>query len=501
MEKLREDDLLVAEPVAAPAVDDTATVLPFDVTRRRSGVVQTSTGRLIIACADAAVIVLMSLVSGFGYHAIFKGEQGDPLLFLATGLLASLLFVVATRTIEANQLLRRPDGTEAVRDLTLAWVATIMCVTFFAFALKAGADLSRGTLLTFLILGWFGIFAARTTVPRLITRYYRPQRLVARDVIVIGAADDPALDTVLGELGSAGYAAPRVIRFNAHCAPQEWRRELAASMTRVKSLARRAANGEICIVGGGIDDRRLRDIAVGLQVVPRAVRIIPTPAVEQLLHNPVRNIGALNAVELQKAPLNNVQRAVKRAIDLAAASVALLALAPFLAFVALAIKLGTRGPVFFKQTRLGYRSEPFAIYKFRTMTVAENGADVKQAQANDRRVTPLGRWLRKTSIDELPQLLNVIWGQMSLVGPRPHAVAHDEHYKQLIDNYEIRQHVKPGITGWAQVNGLRGETSSPDLMRRRVEADIWYAKNASILLDIRILLLTVVEVLRQRNAY
>jgi undecaprenyl-phosphate galactose phosphotransferase/putative colanic acid biosynthesis UDP-glucose lipid carrier transferase len=135
------------------------------------------------------------------------------------------------------------------------------------------------------------------------------------------------------------------------------------------------------------------------------------------------------------------------------------------------------------------------------MTVTENGAEVRQAQANDQRVTRVGRWLRKTSVDELPQLLNVIRGEMSLVGPRPHAVAHDEYYPTLIDNYEIRQHVKPGITGWAQVNGLRGETSSNDLMRRRVEADIWYAKNASILLDLRILLLTVVEVLRQRNAY
>ena len=135
------------------------------------------------------------------------------------------------------------------------------------------------------------------------------------------------------------------------------------------------------------------------------------------------------------------------------------------------------------------------------MNVAENGSEVRQASANDSRVTRVGRWLRRSSIDELPQLLNVIRGEMSLVGPRPHAVAHDVHYAKLIENYEIRQHVKPGITGWAQVNGLRGETADPELMRRRVEHDIWYARNAGLLLDMRILLLTVLEVFRQRNAH
>jgi len=235
--------------------------------------------------------------------------------------------------------------------------------------------------------------------------------------------------------------------------------------------------------------------------VPRAVRVIPTPPIEQLLHYPIRNIGGLHSLELQKAPLSTAQLLVKRGIDLILGSVALVLAAPLFLVVGVATKLDSRGPVLFKQTRLGHRGVPFAIFKFRTMTVTENGAEVKQAQADDRRVTWVGRWLRRTSIDELPQLINVIRGEMSLVGPRPHAVAHDDYYSTLIENYEIRQHVKPGITGWAQVNGFRGETSSSDLMRRRVEADIWYAKNASILLDVRILLLTVVEVLRQRNAY
>jgi lipopolysaccharide/colanic/teichoic acid biosynthesis glycosyltransferase len=155
----------------------------------------------------------------------------------------------------------------------------------------------------------------------------------------------------------------------------------------------------------------------------------------------------------------------------------------------------------FKQERLGHRSRPFRILKFRTMRVMEDGDSVVQASKNDSRITRVGRILRRTSIDELPQLVNVLKGEMSIIGPRPHAVAHDKLFSKLVDNYELRQHVKPGITGWAQVNGFRGETPQVELMRTRIEMDIWYATNCSLLLDAQILLRTSYELFRQRNAY
>jgi len=478
-------------------------VLPFDAQRHRrpAGALQSKGARLIIALADSFSIMAASLIAGVVYHATVLAAPGNPFVFVAVGLLAAIFFFTGMNAIESNQRFRRFDSPEAIRDLSLVWLGTILCVTFFAFSLKAGADLSRGSMLSFLVLGYFTLVATRTIVPRLLAKHYRPGRLISHQIIVVGAEGDPTLDALQSELSGAGYAEPRIVRFNAKCGPKEWQRERANSMARVLGLARTAHHGEICVAAGGFDDQRLREIALALQVVPRAVRIIPAPPLEQLLHLPIRSIGTLNSVELQRAPLNVAQRAVKRTIDIVLSASALLVFAPFFLLVALAIRLTSRGPAFFKQTRLGHRSAPFNIFKFRTMTVAENGADVKQAEVNDRRVTPLGHWLRKTSIDELPQLINVLRGEMSLVGPRPHAVAHDQHYAALIENYDIRQHVKPGVTGWAQVNGLRGETSSPDLMRRRVEADIWYAKNAGILLDLRILMLTVVEVLRQRNAH
>jgi exopolysaccharide biosynthesis polyprenyl glycosylphosphotransferase len=193
--------------------------------------------------------------------------------------------------------------------------------------------------------------------------------------------------------------------------------------------------------------------------------------------------------------------ASKRLLDLLIAVPTLILTAPLLLAVALLIRLDSAGPIVFRQTRLGLRGRPFGILKFRTMNVVEDGEHVVQAARNDARITRAGAFLRAASLDELPQLLNVIKGEMSLVGPRPHATAHDALYATLIPGYELRQSVKPGITGWAQVNGLRGGTPTLDLMRRRVEFDIWYADHASLALDVRILFRTPVEILRRRNAY
>jgi exopolysaccharide biosynthesis polyprenyl glycosylphosphotransferase len=178
----------------------------------------------------------------------------------------------------------------------------------------------------------------------------------------------------------------------------------------------------------------------------------------------------------------------------AVACLALLALAPLLMLVALAIRLDASGPVLFRQTRTGLNGCVFRIYKFRTMRVLEDGPEVRQACRADPRVTCIGRLLRRTHLDELPQLLNVLRGEMALVGPRPHALAHDEHYGREIPDYSRRFQVKPGMTGWAQVNGARGETPTLQHMQRRVELDLWYVKNRSFLLDLQILARTVLEI-------
>jgi exopolysaccharide biosynthesis polyprenyl glycosylphosphotransferase len=191
----------------------------------------------------------------------------------------------------------------------------------------------------------------------------------------------------------------------------------------------------------------------------------------------------------------------KRTFDLLFASLALLLLTPVLAVVALLIKLDSAGPVFFLQHRYGFNQKPFRIIKFRTMRSLDDGPVISQAKKDDPRVTQVGAWLRRWSLDELPQLFNVIKGDMSLVGPRPHALSHDREYEQRISVYARRHNVKPGITGWAQIHGLRGETDTDDKMQSRVEYDLHYIDNWSLGLDLQIMIRTVLSPTSYRNAY
>ena len=214
----------------------------------------------------------------------------------------------------------------------------------------------------------------------------------------------------------------------------------------------------------------------------------------------IARFGPIASLQLTRHPLSPLEVLQKRAFDLVAATGILVLLLPMLVGVALLIRFDSRGPVFFLQRRYGFNQQPFRIIKFRTMTTADDGDVEVQATPDDQRITRVGRWLRRFSIDELPQVLNVIKGDMSLVGPRPHALSHNREYEQKISLYARRHNVKPGITGWAQVNGLRGETDTDEKMHRRVEHDLHYIDNWSLWLDLRILFLTVFSLKSHRNA-
>ena len=236
------------------------------------------------------------------------------------------------------------------------------------------------------------------------------------------------------------------------------------------------------------------DAAAGTQAVRRLLGSLPL-AVELLLAGSESRFVAANSNR------SWAHKSSKRLLDLAIAVPALIVTAPLLAVLALLIRLDSSGPVLFRQKRLGYRGRLFDILKLRTMKVLEDGETIEQARRDDARTTRVGRWLRAFSLDELPQLINVIKGEMSLIGPRPHARAHDDFYARLIAGYLRRQDIKPGITGWAQIHGLRGATPTLRHMSRRVDFDVWYADHASFALDAKILLRTPMEVVRPRNAY
>jgi putative colanic acid biosynthesis UDP-glucose lipid carrier transferase len=203
---------------------------------------------------------------------------------------------------------------------------------------------------------------------------------------------------------------------------------------------------------------------------------------------------------VQPKPIRDWGYLAKLVFDYTIATVSVVLFAPLMLIIALAIKLDSRGPVIFRQRRHGFNHRVIDIFKFRTMTVVENDDRVEQARKNDPRVTRIGRLLRKTSLDELPQLFNVLRGEMSLVGPRPHALAHNHHYCDKLDRYASRHCVKPGMTGWAQINGLRGPTDDPEMMRLRVLLDLYYIENWSLWLDVKIIAATPFVGFVHRNA-
>jgi putative colanic acid biosynthesis UDP-glucose lipid carrier transferase len=246
---------------------------------------------------------------------------------------------------------------------------------------------------------------------------------------------------------------------------------------------------------------QLRSIAKRLRVLPLPVTFVPLGTLSQLFQRAHNDIGETVAIELQRAALSPTEQVVKRIVDIVVSLAGLVFLSPLMLVVAIAIKLDSDGPIFFRQTRHGFNGRPFGIYKFRSMTVLENGDVVRQAEKQDARVTRVGYWIRRFSIDELPQLLNVLYGDMSIVGPRPHASTHDRYFTSAIEKYAFRHHVKSGMTGWAQVNGSRGETETLEKMQKRVELDLWYINNWSIWLDFSIMARTLFVIFAGKNAY
>lgn len=250
-------------------------------------------------------------------------------------------------------------------------------------------------------------------------------------------------------------------------------------------------------------DRRIANVARRLERLPVSVHIVTHIAADLFegVQHRVSSIGSVGLLDVKAKPLADWAPLVKRGEDLLIASALFVVLMPLMALVAVAVKLDSTGPILYRQRRHGLNERVIEILKFRTLDVVESDCDVRQVVPNDPRVTRVGRILRRTSLDELPQLINVIAGDMSLVGPRPHAIVHDEHYGRELEDYANRHQVKPGITGLAQVKGLRGETSSPDKMQARVAEDIAYIKSWSLGLDLKILAMTVWTVVAGRNAH
>ncbi len=451
---------------------------------------------------DLLLIVSIGFVCSLVYHWAANADIAKAKAFIGAGLLVAFNFVALMAARRNYSLRNLVAPVREVRDAALFWCAVFALMAIAGFVMKISDEFSRGSTILFFLSGLAALIWWRLLAAHLISTALAKGAFAEKNVVVIAEHDLGLSSRSLYELQRYGY------RPVATC--ELTRKELTApgipgslqaKLTDLIETARREHIEDIYLSVGWQHHRAIDEILDALAVLPVSVHLLSDESAARFLNYPSAHVGSTWTLNLRRPPLSKSERAAKRFFDVSLATAGLIMLAPLMLMTALLIKLDSRGPVFFRQDRNGFNGSAFSIFKFRTMHVLENGPEVRQATRNDPRVTRVGRWLRSSSIDELPQLFNVILGHMSLVGPRPHAMSHNTEYESLIANYAFRHHVKPGLTGWAQVNGYRGETRLIEQMERRVEHDLWYINNWTPMLDLRIVLQTVIVALRQTAAY
>jgi Undecaprenyl-phosphate glucose phosphotransferase len=455
----------------------------------------------VLSTADAAIIVISSLIGGTVYQWSIGNPTPNLLPHCAVGLLASFIHIlrISGSGYYDFQYAAKPR-VEAV-DIIVSWVMTGLLLAFFAFLIKIGVAYSRGAFVIFFFLAPVGLLGVRKVSKVVLSNAIAQGLIGRRDIVLVG--DQEELSVLEPRDLLAFFGAGDVNRFTLSKESDPLLR-LSGDIRVVTSVAnfvRERNSREILLAVPWTDSGRIEFLREHIKALPVSVRLLPDMRVRSLTDYSSSARQNIMSVEILGAPLSSIEQGVKRALDIVLASMALVFFTPVMVLTAIAIKLDGPGPVIFRQSRKGFNHKQFVMLKFRTMTVQENGAVITQARRNDPRVTRIGRLLRAASIDELPQLINVLSGEMSLIGPRPHALAHDNEFEKLLGDYAFRHHVKPGMTGWAQCNGARGETPTLEHVRERVKLDLWYINNWSLWLDFQIMIKTFFEVLRKRNAF
>ena len=451
--------------------------------------------RLTDALAVVAVVVLTAWWS----------PEVDTPHALATGAATLLVYGIAA---EVSGLYRSWRGSKfglEVRYVILTWMYTAPITLGIGLVTRFNAVVSYEAKLAWLLgtpaMLALGRLAFRQLLKEVRRRGFNTRRFAVCGMNELGLQLVRRFDNS-PELGMefAGYFDDRSDERTSEATGEE--QECEGDLADLVKAAREGRIHTVFITFPMRAEERVRRFLKELGDTTASVYIVPDFFVFQMLHARWNQIDGLPVVSVFETPISGIDGVLKRGFDLAASTALLALLALPMAVIALLVKRSSPGPVFYRQKRYGLMGEEILVWKFRSMRICDDGTGtVKQATKDDDRVTKIGRILRSTSLDELPQLFNVIEGSMSLVGPRPHASAHNEQYRSLIDGYMLRHKVKPGITGLAQVNGARGETETLDKMQRRIELDHRYIREWSIWMDLRILLQTVTVVWQRENAY
>jgi putative colanic acid biosysnthesis UDP-glucose lipid carrier transferase len=424
-------------------------------------------------------------------HAYDKPWTSDLMWAVA---LAALFFQLVA---PVSGLYRSWRGTRLGDELTTVmgtWLGTVPLLLLAAFLTKTTDNYSRLVMTGWLVLAPLTVMLGRVQV-RVALRYFRSRGRNSRRVAIAGATASGV--SLCRRIASMKESGNRVVgMYDDRGLERLTEGELGGKVLLggLQKLVADAKAGRIDVVYIALPlraERRIQDLISRLADTTATVYVVADLFMFDLMHARWGNVGDLPVVSVFDTPFHGLGGWVKRLEDIVLSSMILILIAIPMLVIAIAIKLTSKGPVFFAQTRYGLNGRPIKVLKFRSMTTCDDGPVIVQAKKGDARITPLGAFLRRTSLDELPQFWNVFTGQMSVVGPRPHAVAHNEIYRGQIRGYMLRHKVKPGITGWAQVNGLRGETEVVEKMQSRVQHDLYYIDNWSLFWDLKIVFLTI----------
>jgi Undecaprenyl-phosphate glucose phosphotransferase len=459
---------------------------------------------IAIFLTDAALIVAMSLLTGIAYYSFVYGDIDQIWNCVQVGLLAASIFTIANVFRGEYRLPNFFAFKPHARRTIQLWNVTLICLLGLGFLTQLSAAYSRGFIVLFYIVTLTGLIVERLVIVRVATRARAAGLISAQRIFLIGTGAQVGSFINRYEPWALGitivgcrFLTPIAATASAEARRAALDRDLAEAIARVRSLEPDA----IYLLLPWSATETVARCADAFLALPVEIHLGP----EQILHKfenvELSKLGPLASLQLTRLPLSTFEVLKKRLFDLVFAALALLALTPLFIAVAVLIKLDSPGPVFFLQRRYGFNQQPFRIFKFRTMRTLDDGAVVPQATRDDPRLTRIGRWLRRWNIDEIPQLFNVLIGDMSLVGPRPHALSHDREYEQRISLYARRHNVKPGITGWAQINGFRGAIDTEEKIHKRVEYDLFYIDNWSLWLDLQIIVRTALSPTAYRNAY
>jgi len=420
---------------------------------------------------------------------------------------AIALFSITAESQHLYKSFRGARLAQFLNPVARAWLITMAGLLAMAYMLKISDQYSRLVLISWFTLTPFLMMAWRLVVKSSLGKY-RSYDQFTRKVAIIGAEPmgvelaEVIRNTPSLGLSLVGFYDDRQVRENEENRMAEGCKDsIAGTVDDAIQLARDGKLDLVYIAFSLKGQQRILEIINQLTDTGVRIYLVPDLFVFDLLHSRLINLGPVPTVSIYESPYFGVDGWLKRGEDLVIGSIILALIAIPMLLIAIGVKLTSRGPVIFKQRRYGMDGSEIKIWKFRSMTTTDDGDEVKQATKNDQRITKFGAFLRKTSLDELPQFINVLKGEMSIVGPRPHAVAHNEEYRRIIGGYMLRHKVKPGITGWAQVNGWRGETDTIEKMEKRVEHDIYYIRNWSVWLDILIIMKTIFVGFVNKNAY